>query len=128
MPVRHEVYEFLKKIPLFAEMSDEDLARICNMVVDIHLLAGQELFEEGSVGDCAYIIKEGSLEIIKQSGDREILLAVRETGEVIGEMALLEDAPRTASVRAREDSLLLSIHRDQLEDLFNSSPSAAKVS
>jgi len=121
------MYQFLKKVPLFAELSDSDLERLCESSEEIFLSAGQELLAEGTVGDRAYIIKEGSLEIIKNSGGREILLAVRESGEVIGEMALLEDAPRTATVRAHVDSQLISIRREQMDHLFNISPTAARV-
>jgi signal transduction histidine kinase len=56
-----------------------------------------------------------------------VLLAVREAGEVIGEMALLEEAPRMASVRTRTDCELLVIHKEQLNHLLDTSPSAARA-
>src|SRR5689334_124956 len=103
------MYDFLKKVPLFSELSEADLDRLCEMVEEVSLPAGQLLFAEGSAGDKAYIIKEGQLEVLKVSGGREVLLAVRQQpGEVIGEMSLLEEAPRMASVRARSDVSLLA--------------------
>lgn len=107
-------------------MPDADLERLCEMVEDVHLSPGQVLFTEGSTGDHAYVIKEGEIEILKSSGGRDVLLAVRKPGEVIGEMALLEAAPRFATVKARKESLLLSISHAQLDELLNSSPSAAR--
>jgi predicted CoA-binding protein/signal transduction histidine kinase len=121
------MYDFLKKIPLFAGLSTADMERLCQMVEVVHLPAGELLFAEGSKGDRAYVIKVGQLEILKTSGGRDVLLAVRESGEVIGEMSLLEEAPRMASVRARTDSELLAIHQEQLDEMLNTSASAARA-
>jgi CRP-like cAMP-binding protein len=65
------MYDFLKKVPLFSELSEPDLERLCQMAQDVSLRAGDLLFSEGSPGDKAYIIKEGQLEIIKASGKRD---------------------------------------------------------
>ena len=126
-PVKPVMYNFLKKIPLFTDLPREDLERLCEMVDEIALKPGEVLFLEGSPGDMAYIIKNGQLEILKQSGHRELLLAVRATGDVIGEMALVEDMPRTATVRAKTPVLLLVIHKDQFNHLLDTSPSAARA-
>jgi signal transduction histidine kinase/predicted CoA-binding protein len=123
----NEPYEFLKKIPMFAELPEADLERLCQMVTEIRLPAGAELFSEGSPGDQAYVIKEGQIEIVKSSNGREVLLAVRQAGEVIGEMSLLDSSPRFATGRARNESLLLAIRHEDLDHLLNTSPSAAKA-
>jgi signal transduction histidine kinase len=120
------MHEFLRKVPLFSNLSYEDLERLCQMIETIDLKAGEILFEEGSQGDKAYIIREGELEILKVSGSRNMLLAVRGPGDVIGEMALVEKKPRMATVKARDVSRLLSIKHEQLERLIKSSPSAAE--
>lgn len=122
-----DTYHFLKKVPLFGSLSDEDLNRLCELITEVRLEPGDELFAEGEEGDAAYVIKEGEVEIIKTSGGREVLLAVRKQGEVIGEMSLLEAAPRFASGRARTLCFLLEISHDQLENLLNTSPSAARA-
>ena len=121
------MYDFLRKVPLFTDLPDEDLARLCEMMEDIHLSPGQELFAEGSRGDRAYIIQSGELEVIKASGSRPILLSVRGAGDVIGEMALLEDAPRNATVRARGDVKLFAINAEPFERLLKTSPTASRV-
>lgn len=120
-------YHFLKKVPLFGSLSDEDLNRLCELITEVRLVPGDELFAEGDEGDAAYVIKEGEIAIIKSSGGREVLLAVRKQGEVIGEMSLLEAAPRFASGRARTDCVLLEISHDHLERLLNTSPSAVRA-
>ena len=120
------MYDFLKKVPLFASMPDHDLDRLCEMVTEVHLDAGEQLFAEGNPGDKAYIIETGEIEILKASGGRSVLLAVRKSGDVIGEMSLLEAAPRFASGRARTESKLLAISHSQLDELLNTSASAAR--
>jgi len=121
------MYSFLKKVPLFADLPEADLERLCQMVTEVRLSAGEELFSEGSPGDRAFVIQQGEIEILKVSGGRPVLLAVRKPGEVIGEMSLLEAAPRFASGRARTDSQLLAISHEQLNNLLNTSPSAARA-
>lgn len=120
------MHDFLKKIPLFSDLAEDDLNRLCDMVEEVQLKAGEVLFTEGSPGDYAYVIKEGEIEILKASGGRDVLLAVRKPGDVIGEMSILESAPRFATVRARKDSLLLAIGHSQLQRLLDTSSSAVR--
>ncbi len=118
-------FEFLRKIPLFAEMPDSDLMSLCLIVREVNLPAGETLFEQGEEGDTAYIIQNGTVDVVGKSGGRDILLAARGPGEVFGEMALLTDQPRTAAVRARTDVQLIGISRSDLRNLLQISPSAA---
>jgi signal transduction histidine kinase len=120
------MYDFLRTVDLFAELSDSDLNNLCLYITEMRLAPGEELFAEGEPGDKAYIIREGELEILTSSGGREVLIAVRHVGELIGEMALLEDAPRSATVRAHVDSLLYSIDKEHFDSLIGQSPSALK--
>lgn len=117
----------LRTVPLFAEMTVTDLDRICDSVSEISLRQGEALFAEGDSGDHAYVIVDGELEVIKATDRRETLLAVRGSGEVIGEMALLQEAPRMASVRARSHAELLCIPKRALDELLDTSTSAARA-
>ena len=121
------MYDFLKKIPLFAGLAEEDLRRLCQLITEVNLTAGEELFTEGSPGDKAYVIQEGQIEIFKVSGGRKVQLAVRQPGDVIGEMSLLETSTRNASGRAITDSNLLVISHEHLNKLLDTSPSAARA-
>jgi signal transduction histidine kinase/predicted CoA-binding protein len=121
------MYEFLKKIPFFAGLPDEVLKRLCEIIVEINLEAGEVLFTEGSSGDKAYVIKEGEIEIYKSVDGRKVQLAIRQPGDVIGEMSMLETSTRNASGQALTDSKLLAISHDQLNHLLDSSPSAARA-
>ncbi len=120
------MFDALRRSELFSELSDDDLQRLCLTIEYVRLAAGDTLFDQGSPGDRAYFIQEGQLEILNSSGGREVLIAVRNPGELIGEMALLEAAPRSAAVRARQDSLLYAIAKQQFDELFGSSPVALK--
>ena len=80
------MFDFLRKIPLFSGLSGEDLSRLCGMVKEVRLRAGEKLFGEGSPGDLAYVIMEGQIEISKLSDGTNVLLAVRGAGELIGQL------------------------------------------
>lgn len=122
-----EIIPFLRRIPLFSSLPDDDLGQLAAVVEEVRLDAGEMLFAEGDTGDRAYIVQDGRLEIIKSSSGREVLLSVRHAGEVFGELALLEEAPRMAGARARTDSTLLTLHKEHLDELLGHSPSAARA-
>ena len=70
---------------------------------------GTRFIEEGAPGEALYVVLSGEVEVIKDDDGRDIVLAARGPGEVLGEMSLLEQRPRTASVRAVRDSEVLEI-------------------
>jgi signal transduction histidine kinase len=122
-----DAFDFLKKVPMFSELPDEDLEALCRTVREIHLAQGDVLFTEGNLGSQAYVIQSGQVEIFKQTDGREVQLSVRQPGEVIGEMALLEASPRMASGRALTDSSLFEISHEDLDHLLNTSPTTARI-
>ena len=119
------MFNFLRKIELFSKLPEEDLWQLCGLIETINVPSGEILFEEDDPGERAYVIKEGELEVIKHGPGGEMLLAVRGPGEVIGEMALLEENPRMATVRVSKDSTLFAIEKEQIDNLIATSPSAA---
>lgn len=121
------VTEALRRVPIFAELAKDDLERIASGVSPIDLPAGDILFKEGDKGSLAYVIQEGEVEVVKITDGREVLLAVRGPGDVIGEMALLDESPRNATVRARTDTSMLAIPKAGLDELIECSPGGARV-
>lgn len=117
----------LKAIPFFSEMSEEDLEKLARTIQKVSLDEGEMLFEDGSPGDRAYVVEDGQLEVIKMKEGQEVLLGLVDKGSVIGEMALLDKAPRMASARARVPTTLFAISQQQLDDLLNSSSSAVRA-
>ena len=120
------IVQRLRTVSLFSELPTEDLERLSVGIEEVHVPAGNVLFSEGDRGDRAFVVLEGQIEIVKASVGGEVLLAVQSEG-VVGEMALLEDAPRNASVRARSATTLLAIPKARLDELLDSSPSASRA-
>ena len=116
----------LTQVPLLAGLADDDLQRLADQSEQVSLAAGEVLFEEGSEGDRTYVVESGELEILKQSRNREIRVATSGPGAVIGEMAILQAMPRTATVRAAEDSNLVAIDGAAFRQLIEESPVAAR--
>jgi signal transduction histidine kinase len=114
----------VRRVPLFADLSEEDLEQLYQMAKTVSISAGELVFEEGSPGDALYVVLDGELEVSKRQGGQDVVLAVRRAGEFIGEMSLLEQAPRSASVRTLRESRLLMINQAAFETLLSCSPSA----
>ena len=108
----------LRGAHLFMGLSDTELQRIAEVAQEIVVPAGESLFEEGDAGDTFYVMARGVMEIVKAvPGGGEEKLAVRRAGDVFGEMAILNDAPRSATARALKDSELLTVLREDFETL-----------
>ncbi|MCL2800209.1 MAG: cyclic nucleotide-binding domain-containing protein [Treponema sp.] len=82
----------------------------------------QIVFCEGEPGDELFVIQKGSVKIIKITDTNEILLAVLKTGDIFGEMALLESKPRAAGAVAYEDCQLMAVNRENFQKMIQSQP------
>ena len=102
-------HDLLRNLPLFAGLSEADLKVLEGASHEVRLEPGGVLMTEGSPGGSLYVILEGEFEITKRSGTRDVIIAMRGPGEVIGEMSLLDGSPRTATVCSRGVSRLLEI-------------------
>ncbi len=114
----------LRQIPLFADLSEEDLEQLYKMAETVSIPAGQLVLREGDPGDSLYVVLAGELEVTKRQGSQDVLLALYKPGQFFGEMALLEQAPRSASVRTLQESRLLMISQAAFQTLLSCSPSA----
>jgi len=117
-------YEFLKGLPYFAELPDDHLQRLCKDTEQAPIEAGEVLFEQGSESDEMFVVMEGSIEVADTTGGRNVVLARLGPGEVLGEMSLLEDKPRTAEARAVTKTRVIRIPQDELFGLLTT-PEAA---
>ena len=104
--------EVLAKVGFFAGMDRSRLKLLAFTSERLHFDPGQDLFRQGDAGEKAYVIIDGSADIIVDTANGPQTIATRRAGELIGELALLCDAPRTATVRAAEDVTVLSISED----------------
>lgn len=118
----------LARIPFFTDLPVDELDRIMAQLEVVNLNSGEILFREGDAGEHMYIVVSGNLEILMAPGtDNELILNRVPQGEYIGEMSLVTGAPRTASVRAHGDVVLLSMSRAQLLDLLQTHPQLAST-
>lgn len=115
---QQQVRSSLRQVDLFEGLSDEDLLEIQRISTTVKLEPGELLFEEGETGDAFYIVLRGAVELLKGSGEGEQKLAVSRSGGTFGEMALLNDTPRSATARAGETTTLLAITRDGFQGLL----------
>ena len=81
-----------------------------------HFAAGTVLFREGERGDRAYIIEVGIVEVSASLQDDQVVLTRLGSGDIVGEMAIIDGAPRSATATAVSDSALRVIHRRQLQE------------
>jgi diguanylate cyclase len=91
------------------------------------LKAGEALFRQGEPGDCAYIIESGQLEVFRGKNARRRVLALLGPGELIGEMAVIDHGPRTASAVARKPTRLRVITREHLQGRVDSDDPLVRV-
>ncbi len=89
------------------------------------LAAGDVLFREGEVGDFAYQVVKGKIEVCKFNGDEYVTLAILEKGSLFGEMALIDKQPRSAMARAVNESTVKEIDKDALLGYLKNSPQTA---
>jgi signal transduction histidine kinase len=115
----------LRQVPLFADLSEVDLEQLHRMAETVSLPAGQIVLREGDSGDSLYVVLHGELEVTKRQGSQDVLLAWYKPTQFFGEMALLEQAPRSASVRTLRESRLLVVSQAAFQRLLSCSPSAS---
>ena len=90
-----------------------------------NLAAGDVLFREGEVGDFAYQIVKGKIEVCKFNGDEYVTLSILEKGALFGEMALIDKQPRSAMARATEEATVKEIDQEALLGYLKNSPQTA---
>jgi len=115
----------LRKSPLFQGLSEDELQTLMDNARPVSLRAGEALMKQGEPGDSAFVVLKGEFAIHKQSGQSLIKIDVRSPGDVLGEMALLSQAPRSATVTAVTDCETLCISKDAFEKLLSTSSTAA---
>jgi CRP-like cAMP-binding protein len=124
-----EATELLKQTPLLEALRDADLEELAQSTRVQDYRAGQIIVIEGRVGAAFFILASGSVEVIKRRGQSdEAVLATLQAGDFFGELATMRHVPRSASVRALQDSTCLVIRRADFEAYISKFPDVvAKV-
>lgn len=76
---------------------------------------GERLFIEGDPADCAYLIQEGRVEISKRKHDDSVIIGLATKGEMLGDMALIDSGPRSATARCTEETTVLIIPKEEFD-------------
>jgi NTE family protein len=118
------VAEFLLHVPVFAALSGAMREEIGALATSVSLATHEWLFREGDSADGVYVVRVGHLEVVGEEGEPQRINTLTR-GAVLGELALLSDSPRSASVRALRDSELLRIDRDSFHSLLRREPELA---
>lgn len=113
-----EKAKLLKEVAIFGGMSEEIIEFILAHAVESSLKKGEYLFKEGEKSTSMYLIEKGEVAIIKQCGSHQYLLRRLVTGDCIGEMALFDFMPRSASGYIMEDTKLLEISASNLMEIY----------
>jgi NTE family protein len=117
---------FLSRVPLFAMLEDSELAQLLGTATTVDVAAGEYLFRRGDHGDALYIVETGLLDaLIDEETASERTLNTVFPGDYFGEMALLTQEPRSASIRALIDSRLIRLSHEQFTRLLGSKPEMA---
>jgi CRP-like cAMP-binding protein len=115
----------LRQIPLFAELSEGNLFQLAQTVGKLRAETGTRLCAEGDQGDRMYVILDGTVTLSKRVNGADHQLGRLERGAHFGEMALIGEAPRTATIEAATDIEYLAIDRDTLMRVIGAYPSVA---
>ena len=121
MSIEDEV-SVLRRIPLFAHISAQKLKLLAFTSERIVYEAGQTLFHQGDEGDAAFVIIEGQADILVNSPQGPVSVALVERSSIVGEVAVLCDVPRTATVTAITRLDTLRITKAQFLDLLTEFP------
>ncbi|TCL68350.1 cyclic nucleotide-binding protein [Rhizobium sp. BK251] len=124
MLLKDEV-EMLRRVPIFARIAPAKLKLLAFTSDRVSYRAGQDLFHQGDTGDAAYVVLSGTADIIVDSPAGEIKVADVELNALVGEIAILCDVSRTATVRATSSLEVLRISKDHFLKLLSDFPEMA---
>ena len=125
-PTPEDSAELLSRVPVFAELAEEDLARVAQVAVPRAFEPQQVIFREGDDSDTCYIVRSGHARAIRQHVDgRLITLATFGPGDIFGELAMFDDERRSATVEALDELTTLGIPGSAMRNLLRRHPELA---
>ncbi|MEW6277221.1 MAG: Crp/Fnr family transcriptional regulator [Candidatus Eremiobacterota bacterium] len=115
--------EILRKVPLFAGLSEEDLRALTSIVHRKRQSRGTVVFQQGDPGDEFLVLIEGSVKVeLMNAEGKELTLTILQPFQFLGELALLDDVPRSATVVAMENATFFVIHKADFYRMLESYP------
>ncbi len=118
--------ELLRTVPIFADLSEPDLEKLTGLTLRKRYPKDGVVFFENESGDTLFMISQGRIKVTILGDDgREIILSVLGSGDFFGEMALLDDYPRSATVRTLEETTCVALSRWHFVAELKSNPDLA---
>jgi len=121
----NEEVELLKGVPIFSKIEQAKLKLLAFTSERMTFNAGQELFHQGDQGDAMYVILGGVADVLIDTPGGQIAVAELKKNGFVGEIAILCDVPRTATIKAREQLATLRISKDMFYRLIGEFPQMA---
>lgn len=119
-------HDVLGKVPLFGTLNQEELAAVARLAVAKFFHKNTIIINEGDDSDSLYVISQGKVKaFLSDPEGKEVVLSTSGPGDYFGELALIDRAPRSASVMTLEDSQFLVIGRRDFEELLDAHPRIA---
>ena len=124
----HWIMVTLESSTLFSHLPDGQVKKLNAVAREMNFAAGQQIFREGDPGDGMYVVKSGEVQIsaVIETGERQIFSQVL-PGDAFGEMAVLDNQPRSACASAESEAVVYFIPRDQLVAMFRDSPELSLI-
>ena len=120
-----EIPTCLKTLPLFAEFTDTELDALMELLEPVEVKAGERIVRQDEPGDTMFIILQGAARVIHRTNGDSVLLARLGEGDFFGELALVDQLPRSADVVVTTDATLLCISQAAIRAFAGVSPGAA---
>jgi CRP/FNR family transcriptional regulator, cyclic AMP receptor protein len=124
MSLEQEV-ELIRRFPIFAKIQPAMQKLLCFSAERLTFAPGQVLFNAGDMGDSAYVVIEGAVEISVPTPSGPIVVNTLSRNDIIGEIAIFGDVPRTATATAQAKVEALKISKDLFEKIIRENPDAA---
>ena len=121
----NEEVELLKGVPIFSKVEPAKLKLLAFTSERMNFAAGQELFHQGDQGDAMYVILGGVADVLIDSQGGQIAIAELQKNGFVGEIAILCDVPRTATIKARQPLNTLKISKDTFYRMVGEFPQMA---
>ena len=121
--VPNPLHSFLKRVPLLAGLTDAEVESLAKDFVPRRFRQGETIFHQGDAGQLLYLIESGRVRIYVMGEDgQETSVSLAGSGDIFGELAVIDGLPRSASVVAQEDTQVLTLSRERLREHLRRSP------
>lgn len=116
------IFQCLRNITIFSELTNDELNFMADQMHLLKTVRGKAIFEENDPADFVCFVVDGTLKVMKATDDSQKTIAELTAGQSIGEMAVVGNFPRTATVKTVSDATLLTLKRDRLDQICTDNP------